>query len=318
MAEIQVEHLQKSFGDFVAVKDSSFTVANGTFFCLLGPSGCGKTTTLRMIAGLELPTAGRVLLGDEDVTYRRASARDIAFVFQLFALYPHMNVRQNIGYPLASQGVPRKEIRARVEQTASILRITQAAGSAGIAPVRWRPAARGARARHRPRADGLHDGRTARRARFRIPSPDVRRIARAARSAPRHNGLRHARPDRGHVARRHHRGHEPRHHRAACAAARNIRPPRIDVRRRLHRLAADEFSAFPRRATARCAKDRDRWSNHRHPITARGAGPGRTRSRCAPRTPTVQQRLAACAARCSAPNTWGQRRLSRFEQTMVR
>ena len=125
MAEIQVEHLQKSFGDFVAVKDSSFTVANGTFFCLLGPSGCGKTTTLRMIAGLELPTAGRVLLGGEDVTYRRASARDIAFVFQLFALYPHMNVRQNIGYPLASQGVPRKEIRARVEQTASILRITK-------------------------------------------------------------------------------------------------------------------------------------------------------------------------------------------------
>jgi multiple sugar transport system ATP-binding protein len=124
MAEIQVEHLQKSFGDFVAVKDSSFTVANGTFFCLLGPSGCGKTTTLRMIAGLELPTAGRVLLGGEDVTYRRASARDIAFVFQLFALYPHMNVRRNIGYPLASQGVPRKEIRTRVEQTASILRIT--------------------------------------------------------------------------------------------------------------------------------------------------------------------------------------------------
>jgi len=125
MAEIRVEHLQKSFGDFAAVKDSSFTVTNGSFFCLLGPSGCGKTTTLRMIAGLELPTAGRVLLGGEDVTYRRASARDIAFVFQLFALYPHMNVRQNIGYPLASQGVPRKEIRTRVEETAAILRITK-------------------------------------------------------------------------------------------------------------------------------------------------------------------------------------------------
>jgi multiple sugar transport system ATP-binding protein len=123
MAEIRVENLHKSFGDFVAVKESSFTVADGSFFCLLGPSGCGKTTTLRMIAGLELPTSGRVLLGGEDVTFRRASARDIAFVFQLFALYPHMNVRQNIAYPLASQGVPRADIRRRVEATAAILRI---------------------------------------------------------------------------------------------------------------------------------------------------------------------------------------------------
>jgi multiple sugar transport system ATP-binding protein len=123
MAEIRVDHLHKSFGSFVAVKDSSFTVADGSFFCLLGPSGCGKTTTLRMIAGLELPTSGRVLLGGEDVTFRRASARDIAFVFQLFALYPHMNVRQNIAYPLASQGVPRADIRRRVEATAAILRI---------------------------------------------------------------------------------------------------------------------------------------------------------------------------------------------------
>jgi multiple sugar transport system ATP-binding protein len=124
MAEIQVEHLHKAFGDFVAVKDSSFTVANGIFFCLLGPSGCGKTTTLRIIAGLEMPTSGCVRLGGEDVTGKRASARDIAFVFQLFALYPHMNVRQNIAYPLASQGVGRAERRARVEETARILRIT--------------------------------------------------------------------------------------------------------------------------------------------------------------------------------------------------
>src|SRR3954453_3115765 len=103
MAEIRVEKLRKMFGDFAAVKESSFTIPEGTFFCLLGPSGCGKTTTLRMIAGLELPTAGRILLGAEDVTFKRASARDIAFVFQLFALYPHMDVRRNIGYPLASQ-----------------------------------------------------------------------------------------------------------------------------------------------------------------------------------------------------------------------
>jgi hypothetical protein len=88
MAEIRVERLHKAFADFVAVKDSTFTVRDGEFFCLLGPSGCGKTTTLRMIAGLELPTSGQIFLGDEDVTFKRASHRDIAFVFQLFALYP--------------------------------------------------------------------------------------------------------------------------------------------------------------------------------------------------------------------------------------
>ncbi|MEN9755368.1 MAG: hypothetical protein RLZ07_1750 [Pseudomonadota bacterium] len=124
MAEIKVNNLQKNFGDFVAVKDSSFTVKDGEFFCLLGPSGCGKTTTLRMIAGLELPTAGEILLGGNNVTFNRASERDIAFVFQLFALYPHMNVRENIGFPLKCDGIAREEIRRRVEETAQILRIT--------------------------------------------------------------------------------------------------------------------------------------------------------------------------------------------------
>jgi multiple sugar transport system ATP-binding protein len=90
---------------------------------MLGPSGCGKTTTLRMIAGLELPTSGKILLDGEDVTFKRAAERDIAFVFQLFALYPHMNVRKNIAFPLKSQGTPRGEIRQRVEETAKLLRI---------------------------------------------------------------------------------------------------------------------------------------------------------------------------------------------------
>jgi multiple sugar transport system ATP-binding protein len=123
MAEIRVENLKKEFGSFVAVQDSSFVVHDGEFLALLGPSGCGKTTTLRMIAGLELPTSGQIHLGGEDVTFNRASARDIAFVFQLFALYPHMNVRKNIGFPLLSQGMPRAEIRKRVEETAHLLQI---------------------------------------------------------------------------------------------------------------------------------------------------------------------------------------------------
>lgn len=124
MAEIVIENLHKTFGDFVAVQNSTFTIDDGDFFMLLGPSGCGKTTTLRMIAGLEQPSSGRIMIAGEDVTGKSASERDIAFVFQMFALYPHMNVRKNISYPLASQGVSRKEIKKRVNEVARILQIT--------------------------------------------------------------------------------------------------------------------------------------------------------------------------------------------------
>src|SRR5882757_3749176 len=123
MAEIRVEFVTKTFGTFAAVKGVNFTVDHGSFLVILGPSGCGKTTTLRMMAGLELPTSGRILLDGEDVTALPASARDIAFVFQLFALYPHMNVRQNIGFPLRCQNYPRAEIKQSVAEAARLLRI---------------------------------------------------------------------------------------------------------------------------------------------------------------------------------------------------
>ena len=123
MADIGVRNIQKRFGEFVAVHDSSFTIRGGEFFVMLGPSGCGKTTTLRMIAGLEMPTSGQILFDGEDVTNLRASRRDIAFMFQLFALYPHMKVFDNIAFPLKCHGVPRRERRRRVEETAVLLRI---------------------------------------------------------------------------------------------------------------------------------------------------------------------------------------------------
>ncbi len=123
MAEIVIKNLRKDFGDFTAVQSSSFKVEDGEFFMLLGPSGCGKTTTLRMIAGLELPTSGEVYIGGEEVSQKPASQRDIAFVFQMFALYPHMNVRKNIGYPLESQGMPRKQVHDKVAEVAGILGI---------------------------------------------------------------------------------------------------------------------------------------------------------------------------------------------------
>jgi multiple sugar transport system ATP-binding protein len=123
MAQIRIENLRKDFGAFNAVKASTFTIEDGEFFMLLGPSGCGKTTTLRMMAGLELPTSGEVYIDGEEVGMKPASQRDIAFVFQLFALYPHMNVGKNISYPLYSQGMAKSDVKKKVNEVAEILGI---------------------------------------------------------------------------------------------------------------------------------------------------------------------------------------------------
>jgi multiple sugar transport system ATP-binding protein len=124
MAQIMIKNVRKDFGTFNAVKSSTFTVEDGEFFMLLGPSGCGKTTTLRMMAGLELPTSGEIYIDGEEVGMKPASQRDIAFVFQMFALYPHMNVGKNISYPLLSQGMPKAAVKKKVSEVAEILGIT--------------------------------------------------------------------------------------------------------------------------------------------------------------------------------------------------
>src|SRR4051812_49560769 len=96
MAGINLEHVRKSFADTVAVDDVSLEIADGEFLVLVGPSGCGKSTLLRMLAGLEEPTSGRISIGGRDVTDLPPRSRDIAMVFQSYALYPHMTVRQNL------------------------------------------------------------------------------------------------------------------------------------------------------------------------------------------------------------------------------
>ncbi len=103
--DLQLEGVTKHFGDFVAVDDLTLTVPQGSFFALLGPSGCGKTTTLRMVAGLEEPTAGRVLIGDEDITGRRPYKRPVNTVFQSYALFPHLTVFENVAFGLRRRGV---------------------------------------------------------------------------------------------------------------------------------------------------------------------------------------------------------------------
>jgi multiple sugar transport system ATP-binding protein len=123
MAEIELKQVAKKFGENWAVKPMDLTIRDGEFVALLGPSGCGKTTTLRMISGLEAVTEGRVYIDGKDVTWLTASERNISFVFQFFALYPQMTVRQNIAFPLESQRIPRAEINKRIDEVVSMLRI---------------------------------------------------------------------------------------------------------------------------------------------------------------------------------------------------
>jgi multiple sugar transport system ATP-binding protein len=123
MATIELKQVEKKFGENYAVRPMDLTIQDGEFVVLLGPSGCGKTTTLRMISGLEAVTGGRVYLNGDDVTWRPASDRDVAFVFQFFALYPHMTVEQNIAFPLESQHEPKEVIDSRVNEVVDMLRI---------------------------------------------------------------------------------------------------------------------------------------------------------------------------------------------------
>ncbi|MFT3732937.1 MAG: ABC transporter ATP-binding protein [Hyphomicrobium sp.] len=121
MSGVQLEKLSKRFGDRVIVKDVSIDIADGEFVVLVGPSGCGKTTTLRMLAGLEEATGGTIKIGDRDVTDLAPRLRNIAMVFQSYALYPHKTVRENMEFALKLAKVPRSEIAQRVNAAADIL-----------------------------------------------------------------------------------------------------------------------------------------------------------------------------------------------------
>ncbi len=123
MAPITFEHVTKRFDETTAVDDLSINVSDGEFLVLVGPSGCGKTTALRMLAGLEDITSGRILIGDRVVNHVAPGARDVAMVFQSYALYPHMTVYDNLAFSLRNHKVPKAEVDRRVRQTADVLEL---------------------------------------------------------------------------------------------------------------------------------------------------------------------------------------------------
>jgi multiple sugar transport system ATP-binding protein len=123
VAEVRVENLIKRFGDVAAVDGITLNIPDGDFMVFLGPSGCGKTTTLRAIAGLEGTDGGDIFIGSRRVNDLPPAARDISFVFQFYALYPHLSVYENVAFPLKAQRVPKKEQQERVLRITSILQI---------------------------------------------------------------------------------------------------------------------------------------------------------------------------------------------------
>jgi putrescine transport system ATP-binding protein len=122
---VEIERVTKSFGDFKAVDDVSLKIYQGEIFCLLGASGCGKTTLLRMLGGFETPTSGRILIDGEDMTGVPPYERPVNMMFQSYALFPHMNVEQNVAFGLKQDGVPKAEI---VERVATMLELVKLGG----------------------------------------------------------------------------------------------------------------------------------------------------------------------------------------------
>src|SRR5213075_1532959 len=123
-ASIQFRNVSKRYGEVTAVRDVSFEIAPRTLVTLLGPSGCGKTTILRMIAGLELPTAGKIRIGDVDVTRVPAAERDVSMVFQSYALFPHMTVLGNVGYGLSVSGASKTAAREKANAALATVGLT--------------------------------------------------------------------------------------------------------------------------------------------------------------------------------------------------
>ena len=261
--EVRYERICKTFGLMDAVTDLDLHVPDGAFLALLGPSGCGKTTALRILAGLEQPTSGRVLIGDRDVTDLQPKDRDVAMVFQSYALYPHKNVADNIAYPLRVRKVPREKRQERAAEVARMLDID------GLLDRMPKQLSGGQRQRvalaraiiREPHAFLMDEPLSNLDAQLRLQMrAEIKRLQRDLRHDHR---LCDPRPGRGDDDGRPGCGHAARAAPAARAAGRGLRPSGQPVRRPVLRLAADERAR------------RDGRGRPLPPPLRRGAAPGR-------------------------------------------
>ena len=248
MARVAFEDVGKVYpGGARAVDDFDLDVEDGEFMVLVGPSGCGKTTALRMVAGLEHITEGTIRIGDRVVNHVPAKDRDIAMVFQSYALYPHLKVYDNIAFGLRLRKEPKAEIDARVRDAARDARPDRVPRPPpGRAVRRTAPAGRHGAGDRAPAA-GLPDGRAALEPRREAAGAGAGRDQPAAVGPGRHDDLRHPRPGRGHDHGRPGRGDAQGAAPAGRLAAGGLRPPGQPVRGRVHRQPVDEHPRGPHR-----------------------------------------------------------------------
>ena len=232
---VTIDHVTFGYGTTPVLEDISLDVERGQFFAFLGPSGSGKTTLLRLIAGFGTPTAGRILIGDRDVTRLPPWSRNVGMVFQSYALWPHMSVRKNVAFGLERRKLSRAEIERKVADALELVGLS-AFADRRPAQLSGGQQQRVALARtHRDRAGGAAARRAAVESRRPAAGRDARGIAAAAAQARHHRDLRDARPGGRERDRGQHRGARPGPHPADRHADRALRPAGQPLRRDLPR-----------------------------------------------------------------------------------
>ena len=291
MATVDIRNVRKSFGNFEVLHGVSVDISDGEFVVLVGPSGCGKSTLLRMLAGLENISAGEIAIGGRVVNLVPPKDRDIAMVFQNYALYPHMTVRQNMAFSMKLAKAPAAVMEAEVQRAAAHPRPGRAARPLPAAALGRPAAARGHGPRHRPPPAGLPVRRAALQPRRQAAGADAGRDQGTAPAAEGDHRLRHPRPDRGHDHGRQDRRDERRQRGTGRPAAGTVRPPGQPLRRRLHRQPGDEPD--PRRHRQWRLRGRGR----RAPAAAERRQRQAPASTASGRSTSCCRRMAACRRR---------------------